>query len=115
MQVLVVEDDPEFRSFLQVYLDGLEAVDGVRLASNGEEALRLASEATFDVAVIDFHLGDTTGETIARSLKERCNGIRVVGFSGSTERIDWADLVLTKGGRMNLELLSQAVRRPETE
>lgn len=111
VKVLIVEDDPEFRSFLQVYVDGLEAVDGIRLASSGDEALRAAGEEPFDVAVIDFNLGDSNGEIVARSLKERCAGIKVVGFSGSTERIDWADHVIVKGGRMNLELLNDAIRK----
>lgn len=112
MRVLVIEDDPEFLTFLRVYIDGLESIDQVRYASSGADGIQLAQESRFDVVVMDYQLQDMTGEQVARSIRDLPDCPRVIGFSGSTERLDWADTVLTKGGRESLDLLKQALSSP---
>jgi len=109
VRVLVIEDDLEFRTFLQVHLDLHDEIDEVIAADNGDDAVRLAHEVRPDAVVVDFHLGDMTGEEIARRIRGGNHDVRIIGFSGSTERLDWADQVIRKGGRSNLEELSAAI------
>jgi len=109
VRVLVIEDDPEFRTFLQVHLNLHDQVNEVVTADNSVDALRLAREIRPDAVVMDFHLADTTGDEIARRLRDENSNVRIIGFSGSTERVDWADQVIRKGGRSNLDELSAAI------
>lgn len=114
MRVLVIEDDPEFLSFLRVYIDGLEAVDEVTYASCGTDGMRAALTEPFDVVVIDFHLQDMDGEEVARAIRGRDGTPRIIGFSGSTEGVGWADTCITKGGKESLDLLKDALTGSDT-
>lgn len=110
MRVLVIEDDPEFLTFLRVYIGGLQGIDEVVYASTGADGIRRARGSEFDVVVVDFQLQDMTGEEVATSIKGLPHRARIVGFSGSPERMDWADTAVTKGGRESLDQLSNALR-----
>jgi signal transduction histidine kinase/CheY-like chemotaxis protein len=65
--VLVVEDDPHDR---QALADALSSVGyGVVAVSTGAEALRVASERSFDAATVDLLLPDMSGLDVIRALR----------------------------------------------
>ena len=80
--VLVVDVDPEVRSFLKCALcHDFERVD---TACNAGEARALAQRYRFDVLVADIHLASPTGGLeLARELREIYLDIEVVFTSGN--------------------------------
>lgn len=67
--VLLVEDDDEARLALEQILQrwGFRVVS----AANGSSARQLAGQGPFDLAIIDLHLPDISGEDLYRSLRNR--------------------------------------------
>ena len=65
--VLIVEDDPMLRSFLQILLDS----EGYRVseAETGEEMFQVLDEGTVDLIVLDIMLPDGNGVDFARRLR----------------------------------------------
>ncbi|MDP6932752.1 MAG: response regulator [Myxococcota bacterium] len=72
MRILLVEDFPEMRDLLEQVLSGkgheVSAVD------SGERALQVASGASFDLALLDIHLGaGMDGIETLVNLREKCD------------------------------------------
>lgn len=70
--VLVVDDDPVVQRLVRVTL--ADAGYEVDIASDGEEALRIASEASPDAIVLDLEMPRVDGRAVFRELRQR--GIR---------------------------------------
>jgi DNA-binding response OmpR family regulator len=68
-KVLVVEDEPHIRELVCLHL-GIEGYECVPVA-NGNEALALANEKTFDVIILDLMLPGMDGITICRALRRQ--------------------------------------------
>jgi DNA-binding response OmpR family regulator len=68
-KVLVVEDDVTVRDVVRRYLE--RAGHEVRLAGDGEEALRLAEQSEPDLVVLDLMLPGVDGLEVCRRLRER--------------------------------------------
>lgn len=66
-RVLVVDDDPDVRSFLSVFLE-LEGFE-VCTASNGAEALSVAASRRPDVVLLDLMMPVMDGWTCCRHLR----------------------------------------------
>lgn len=66
IRLLVVDDSATIRRSLQD-LFGLHGYT-VSLAADAEQAQRIASSGTIDVAIVDFYLDDTTGDRVCRDL-----------------------------------------------
>jgi len=80
-RVLVVDDDSNFRTFVQTLLErgGLE----VEVAANGDEALAAVALGKPQLVLLDVHLPDTSGYALYRELKDRCGeALPVVFVSG---------------------------------
>jgi two-component system OmpR family response regulator len=69
VRVLVVEDEPKLRSLLDRGLQG-EGYS-VDTASNGSDAVWLASEFDYDALVLDIQIPAPDGIEVARELRER--------------------------------------------
>lgn len=85
MDLLIVDDDDDFRSTLVRRLARRE--HAVRDAATGEKALEVAARETFDVAVIDLHLPQMDGIELLAKLKQldpHCQVILLTG-EGSIE------------------------------
>ena len=63
MKALIVDDEPEIRQALAAIMEqeGCESVD---MASSGEDALRLALQAKYDLVTLDIRLPDVSGVDI---------------------------------------------------
>lgn len=78
--VLIVDDDPSVRKMLQLTFD--DAGFQTAVACNGNEALRLAAEAAFDLVILDIVMPEKEGiETLIELHKLRPEA-RVIAISG---------------------------------
>jgi two-component system chemotaxis response regulator CheY len=66
-RILIIDDDADIRAMMTAVLEGAGAT--VAAASSAAEALNAISSNSFDAAVLDWHLGGSTGEELLASLK----------------------------------------------
>jgi DNA-binding response OmpR family regulator len=94
--VLVADDDPDILALVSLTLerDGYE----VAQARNGEEALRVASERTIHLAVLDLMMPGIDGYEVTRRLREADRGcnLPILVLSAFAEDTQ-AALALTAG------------------
>ncbi len=108
-RVLLVDDEADFRTVI-----GDELTDrGYQVASFGcgEDALRVAAEQDFDVALLDLKMAGLNGIELLRSLKELDPSIEVVMLTAHAS-IDTAVQAIKLGA---LDYLSKPVRFSELE
>lgn len=68
-RALVVEDEPNIRELVALHLD-LEGL-AVEAVGTGDDALRVAAEASFDVIVLDLMLPGVDGITVCRTIRRQ--------------------------------------------
>jgi two-component system, response regulator RegA len=102
MKLLLAEDNDSNRLTTCALLEdeGFE----VDCAASFAEAKALLSndEPTYQVALLDEHLGDGLGSELARALRARGARVRIVLLSGSADPITTSstfDATVTKGGK----------------
>lgn len=78
-RVLVVDSNHEFAILIRQSLEESGAYD-VSLATSGEEALSVASDQDFDLAIVDLDLPDFQGTEIIRRLRSIQPEIKVVAI-----------------------------------
>src|SRR6185295_8918794 len=82
--ILVIDDHEIVRDGIKkLFAGGNTPVFGE--ASNGIEALKLAREKEWDVAVLDLTLGDRSGLDVLRELKQTCPHLPVLILSMHSE------------------------------
>ena len=72
LRVLVVEDDPDDRTFVSVLLRRLDFA--VSAASNGTEALAQVEAQSFDLLVIDCEMPGMSGLEVIAEVRAHRNG-----------------------------------------
>jgi DNA-binding NtrC family response regulator len=88
-QILIVDDNPHMSSLLSDILDFFDykAVG----AKDGEEALKLLTDKSFDMVITDLRMPRMGGMDLLRSIKEKFSGLPVVvitGFGTDSSRSD---------------------------
>ncbi len=68
VRVLIADDEPRARQFLEKLLGEHETVDVVGSARSGAEALTMAQQYEPDAAFLDIHMPDLSGLEVARQL-----------------------------------------------
>jgi DNA-binding response OmpR family regulator len=81
-KLLVVDDDPHLLRLFELYLR--RTFFEVHLAGSGDEAIALAQETEFDVAVVDLILPTFGGLRLCGHLKESSRPPYVIIISGET-------------------------------
>jgi DNA-binding NarL/FixJ family response regulator len=116
IQVLVVDDHPAIRAGLLALLRAEPGIVPVGACETPGEALALAATRRVDVALVDFHLPEMNGVSLARELRRRPTPPRVVMYSADgDERLTLAaqlvgiTCVLSKSS--GAEVLYDAIRR----
>ncbi|MGI8685481.1 MAG: response regulator transcription factor [Acidimicrobiales bacterium] len=91
LRVLLVDDDPDMRSLLEIMLakDGRFCVMGH--ASDGAEAVRLAVSEQPDIVVLDLQMPGMDGLTALPLLRERLPAARIVVVSAFPDPLTLAD------------------------
>jgi two-component system OmpR family response regulator len=93
MRILLVEDE---RSFARAVCRGLEA-EGfvVELAEDGHSGLRLATERSYDVVVLDIMLPGLNGYRVCAALRERGRWTPVLMLTAKDGELDEAEALDT--------------------
>ena len=69
VRVLIADDEPRARQFLEKLLSEHDSVEVVAAAKSGAEALAMIAEHAPDVAFLDIHMPDLSGLEVARHLE----------------------------------------------
>ncbi len=115
IRVLLAEDHQMVREGLRALLDGLDDVEVVGEAADGEAAVRLATDRGPDVVVMDLGLPRLNGVEATARLKRERPDIRVVALSMNDDA-PTVDRALRAGARgyvlkgAGVESLAEAVR-----
>jgi len=80
MRVLLVDDEHELASTLaeRLSIRNIEA----DWATGGEDALRLAEEKTFDIAVLDVKIPRISGFELKKRLHKKCPDLKFIFMTG---------------------------------
>jgi DNA-binding response OmpR family regulator len=83
--ILVVDDDKEI---VNLYRRALE-YEGyqVNTATTGNQAIEIAQEFKFDIALVDMFLPDIRGDQVAKKLRKLDNSIRIIFITGFDESL----------------------------
>jgi twitching motility two-component system response regulator PilH len=65
MKILIVDDDPQVRSFLSDGI-GMAAAEVIHTAESGEEALAKAIQMQYDLVTLDITMSGVTGSIFSR-------------------------------------------------
>lgn len=93
LELLVVDDDPEMRRYVQRALErGLGASGHVRESADGEDALRRVREGRFDAVITDVLLPRLDGLALCRALDEdpATRSLPVLIVSGELDAVERA-------------------------
>jgi len=69
LRVLIADDEPRARQFLEKLLGEHESLEVVGAARGGAEALQMIADLKPDVAFLDIHMPDLSGLEVARHLR----------------------------------------------
>lgn len=78
IRALLVDDNPEFLAFASRYLAADDCIAVTATARDGAEALELAAKLNPDLVLVDLAMPAMSGLEVARRLKKRPGGPRVV-------------------------------------
>ena len=81
-RVLIIDDQKDVRAMIAMVLrvNRFEAVE----AESGAAGLKTFAEGSFDAAIVDIFLGDTSGVDVIAGLRERAPALPVIAVSGMT-------------------------------
>ncbi|KJC39707.1 chemotaxis protein CheY [Bradyrhizobium sp. LTSP849] len=81
-RVLIVDDQKDVRAMVAIVLR-VNHYDVVE-AESGAAGLKAFGEETFDAAIVDIFLADTSGVDVMATIRERAPGFPIVAVSGMT-------------------------------
>jgi DNA-binding NarL/FixJ family response regulator len=96
IRVLIADDHSLFAAALQAILGGDNRFEVVGLATDGRQAVDLASSLKPDVVLMDIAMPVLDGFQATRELRKRSPGTAVLMLTGSNARID-VDKARTSG------------------
>ena len=81
-RILVIDDQKDVRAMVAIVLrvNHFEVVE----AESGAAGLKVFAESSFDAAIVDIFLTDTSGVEVIAAIRERAPGFPVVAVSGMT-------------------------------
>ena len=119
-QILVVEDNRELAENLCQILEGLGEAGQIHIAKNGQQAVDLASQKDFHLALVDLHLPDMEGTSLLAKLRDHSpfasliiitGDASVEGAIGAVRQGAFAYVLKPFRGQELLETANHAVRQ----
>lgn len=104
MKVLIVDDDPDVRTFLINCMDTMECQQ-VDAAESGEQALAFAVQTSYDLVTLDIKMPGVSGLDILSVIRGMMPTAAIAIISGYTDDLpdmvtEHTDLVLSKPVRV---------------
>jgi two-component system NtrC family response regulator len=107
--ILIVEDDPSVARTLAAVL--VQAGYSAVVAGSREQAIELMSGVVADIALVDVHLPDSDGITLAREICKRVPDCKILLMTGNTEVSEWVKTAMEKG--LEFEVFAKPIPPPE--
>jgi DNA-binding response OmpR family regulator len=85
-RLLVIEDEQDIASLLEMHLTDLPAA--VTVARDGPSGLTLASEQRFDALILDLRLPGLSGLDLCRALRSRGHDVPILMLTARTAELD---------------------------
>jgi chemotaxis response regulator CheB len=109
VNVLIVDDDHSIRALLRAVLAVEDNVGEVREAADGAEAVRVVSEFSPDVIVLDYTMPGMDGGETAAAIRCSIPNAKIVAFSGVLQKKpEWADDHYVKGDLPDLAAILES-------
>ena len=109
MRILVLEDDPDHRMFIERALRK-RGFDQLCLTADVNSALEVTHADPCDIAILDSGVMANEHPSALAALRAACKqGAFVIGFSAGHPETEWADLHLLKTGPEAFEELADHV------
>ncbi|MCA0458480.1 MAG: response regulator transcription factor [Chloroflexi bacterium] len=115
IRVMIVDDHPQVRYGLSVFLDLWDDLQLVGEADNGEKALALAAELHPDIILMDLAMPVMDGVTATRLIKKKFPDIQIVVLTSSID-LDMIQQALDAGAKsymlknVNIDTMAQTIR-----
>lgn len=112
---MIVDDHPQVRYGLSVFLDLWDDLQLVGEADNGEKALALAAELHPDIILMDLAMPVMDGVTATRLIKKKFPDIQIVVLTSSID-LDMIQQALDAGAKsymlknVNIDTMAQTIR-----
>jgi len=84
-RILVIEDDDDLRSMMELAME-VSSIDLVGSAATANEGIELAIEHQPDLVIMDVYLPDMDGIQATKVIMEKVPSTKVVGFTGRDAR-----------------------------
>jgi len=85
IRILIVDDHPVVCEGFSQLFEFVDGIDVVGTAATGREAMQRIEMLVPDVVLLDLHLPDADGATVARRVRERHPDVHVVIFTGGAD------------------------------
>lgn len=115
-RVLVVDDEPDFRDWLQSLLDSSKDFQVIGIASTGEETVSLIPSLAPDLVIADMYIPEPDGLEVARCVQAHFPDTKAVLISAQADRVydrlakqEGALAFIPKAG-FSLDVLRQALQ-----
>ena len=114
-RVIVADDEPEFRRWLRLLLDGSEDFQVVGEAENGSETLRLVASLAPDLVIADVYIPEPDGLEVARHVQHHFPNSKAILVSAHEERVyqrlaeEEGALAFIPKARLSLKALRQTL------
>ncbi|HUC35830.1 MAG TPA: EAL domain-containing protein [Acidimicrobiales bacterium] len=120
VRVLIADDDPRVRRAISQVVSDDPSLELVALATDAAEAVDLASLTRPDVALVDVRMPEGGGARVAREMRDRSPGTKVLALSASSDGEAVLEMItsgavgyLVKGANVDLRQGIKAANRGE--
>lgn len=116
IRVMIVDDHPQVRYGLSVFLELWDDLQLVGEADNGEKALALAAQLRPNIILMDLSMPVMDGVTATRLIKEKFPDIQIVVLTSSID-LDIIQQALDAGANsymlknVTIDTMAQTIRR----
>ncbi|MBV8559204.1 MAG: response regulator transcription factor [Acidimicrobiia bacterium] len=85
IRLLIVDDHPVVREGFSQMFEYVDGIDVVGTAANGGEAMACIDMLVPDIVLLDLHLPDDSGVTVAQRVRARHPDVRIVIFTAGAD------------------------------